>query len=106
MTNEELRDHVMERLAPLPLSVRGMFGGLGLYLEDAFFGMISDGRLYFRTDDDSRPDYLAQGMGALQPRWRPRGPKTIDRNSEVPVSVLRDPETLRAWALRAATARR
>ena len=83
-----------------------MFGGHGLYFEGAFFGVISDGRLYFRTDYESRADYVGRGMSALQPKHRPRGPKTVDRNFEVPPDVFADAATLRSWALRAARARR
>jgi DNA transformation protein len=106
MTNDDLRAAVLDALAPLPVTARRLFGGYGLYLEGAFFGVISEGRLYFRTDDGSRADYVARGMRALQPKHRPRGPKTVDRNFEVPPDVLADAATLHAWALRAAHARR
>jgi DNA transformation protein len=83
-----------------------MFGGYGLYLEGRFFGVISDGVLYFRTDDDSRPAYVARGSRPLQPKHRPRGPKTVDRNFRVPEEVLADIDVLREWATRAAAAKR
>lgn len=79
-----------------------MFGGFGLYLDGAFFAVISDGALYFRTDDNSRNDYVGRGMQPLQPKHRPRGPKTVDRHFEVPAEVIADDEVLREWALRAA----
>jgi DNA transformation protein len=101
-----LRDHLLAALDGLPVRVRGMFGGYGLYMEDAFFGVISDGRVYFRTDDESRQLYRARGMQPLQPRHRPRGPKTVDRNFEVPGDVLSEGKQLRAWARRAASLRR
>jgi DNA transformation protein len=101
-----LRDQLLAALDGLPVRVRGMFGGYGLYMEDAFFGVISDGRVYFRTDDESRKVYHARGMQALQPRHRARGPKTVDRNFEVPGDVLGDAEQLREWARRAASVRR
>jgi hypothetical protein len=41
-------------------------------------------------------------MPPLQPRHRPRGPKTVDRNFQVPQAILDDAAALRAWALRAA----
>jgi len=81
-----------------------MFGGYGLYMEDAFFGVISNGHVYFRTDGESRELYRARGMQPLQPRHRPRGPTTVDRNFEVPAGVLGDAEQLREWARRAASA--
>lgn len=106
MTNTDVRDDILARLAGLPVRARAMLGGYGLYLEDRYFGVIAEGRLYFRTDDESRPDYTAFGSVAFQPSSRPRGPKTVGRNFEVPAEVLGDPVRLREWALRAAAAKR
>jgi TfoX/Sxy family transcriptional regulator of competence genes len=84
-----------------------MFGGKGLYFDGTFFGVIFDGVLYFRTDDESRADYTSRGMPALQPpAHRPRGSKTVDRNFQVPPEVLADASLLREWAVRSAQAKR
>ncbi len=107
MAPREARDYVLAALEPVGVRARAMFGGHGLYLGDTFFGLVSsEGRVYFRTDDLSRPDYVSRGMGPFQPARRPVGPKTIARNFEVPPDVLADAETLAEWALRAARARR
>ena len=103
---DELVALVHERLEPLPITTRAMFGGRGLFLDGAFFGIVIDRKLYFRTDEDSRPDYQDRGMPALQPKYRPRGPKTVDRNFEVPSDVMSDDGLLKRWALRAAQAKR
>jgi DNA transformation protein and related proteins len=103
MADEALRDFVLSQLSELPgVSSRPMFGGHGLYLDGRFFGVISDGRLYFRTDEASRQRYLERGMPALQPKHRPRGPRTVDRNFEVPAAVLEDAAELVEWARQAA----
>jgi len=102
MSDEELRDRVLNLLGGLPVRSRRLFGGYGLYLQDKFFAVISEGKLYFRTDESSRPEYTRRGMPPLQPRHRPRGPRTVDRNFEVPTDVLEDADSLRAWAFRAA----
>jgi DNA transformation protein len=106
LEDTRIRDHLLDALDGLPVRTRPMFGGYGFYMEDAFFAVISDGRLYFRTDDESREAYRARGMQALQPRYRPRGKRTVDRNFEVPADVLDDPKQLREWAMRAAATRR
>jgi DNA transformation protein len=95
---------LIARLQPLPAQARAMFGGRGLYLEGRFFGLVYDGKVYFRTDAGSRGDYIARGMTAFQPPDRPRGPRTVGRNFEVPRDVLEDASLLQAWALRAAEA--
>ena len=99
-------DRVLRQLQPLPVTARNTFGGRGVYLEGTYFGFISDGVLYFRTDDESRSAYLERGMGELQPKYRPRGPKTADRNFRVPDEILVNAAMLREWAVRAAAARR
>jgi DNA transformation protein len=97
-------DALLAALAPLPVQARAMFGGYGLYLEGRFFGLVNDGEVYFRTDDASRPTYIARGSTAFQPANRPAGPRTVARNFQVPAGVLADAAELRAWALRAAEA--
>lgn len=40
---------------------------LTLYHKDVFFAVLDDDQLYFKVDDDSRPDYLSAGMHSFQP---------------------------------------
>lgn len=43
-----------EQLAPLgPLSLRRMFGKTGVFCGGVMFGMVQDGALYLRVEDDS-----------------------------------------------------
>ena len=104
--NAAARDALLTDLAPLPVRARAMFGGFGLYMEDGFFGLIADGIVYFRADDETRPHYESRGMTAFHPNNRPRGPNTVPRNFRVPPNVLANPAKLREWASRAAAARR
>jgi len=34
-----------------------MFGGVGIYCGDLFFGLIDDDTLYFKVDDSNRSDF-------------------------------------------------
>jgi DNA transformation protein len=104
VTDREILDHVLAGLLPLGVRSRAMFGGHGLYAGHKFFGLVNDGRLYFRTDDASRPAYLARGMQPFQPNRRPIGPRTVPRNYQVPPEIISDPEALLAWAIRATQA--
>ncbi len=108
MADEDLRDFLLEQLHDLDgVSARAMFGGHGVYLDGRFFAVISGGRIYFRTDEESRRAYTEQGMTALPPPpGRPRGPRTVDRNFELPPEILEDPAQLVFWARRAAAAER
>lgn len=105
---DEFRDYVLEQLAPSgKVSARRMFGGVGLYLDSLFFGLISDDTLYFRTDDASQPSYEQAGSRQFCPF--PDRPTHVMAYWEVPAEVLEDAEQLRLWtrgALAAALAAR
>lgn len=102
--DEPVLDDLLLALEPVGVRARAMFGGYGLYLGDKFFGIVNDGRVFFRTDEVSRAEYVTRGMPPFQPNNRPVGPKTVARNFQVPDEVLADSEMLVEWALRAAEA--
>ena len=92
-----LRDAVVARLDGLPgLRSKGMFGCYGLWAEDGlFFGIVDDGRVYFRTDEATRPAYDARGSTGF--RYAAGEPESEAYRS-VPEDVLADPPALLAWA--------
>jgi DNA transformation protein len=94
---DTFRDYVSEQLG-LDVLIRPMFGGYGLYRDDRFFGIVFQGRLYFRTGPLSRKKYLERAMKPFKPRAR----WTSKTYFEVPADVLEDRDTLRDWALEAA----
>lgn len=93
--DESFRDFVLDQLATFgEVECRQMFGGYGLYLDDAFFGILWRGRLFFKTDDRSRPKYTDQDMKPFQPNAQ----QTLTSYYEVPVDVLEDGDRLVEWA--------
>jgi DNA transformation protein len=99
---ESFAAFVLDQLSSLPgVAARRMFGGHGLYLGGAFFGIIHDGRLFFRTDEGSLGEYVSRGMKPFRPNPR----QTLKHYLEVPVDVIEQPPLLCAWARRAAEAR-
>ena len=76
---------------------RAMFGGFGLYLNDIFFAVVADGRLYLKVSDETRPDYEADGMGP----FHPDGHSAMRGYYEVPPRVAADPVLFREWVFRA-----
>jgi DNA transformation protein len=75
---------------------RRMFGGVGLYREGLFFGLIDDDALFFKADDSNRGDYEREGMKRFCPF--PDQPQYEMGYYEVPASALDDPEELAVWA--------
>jgi len=104
--NSEFADEAVERLQRLVpgLQARRMFGGIGLYSGELFFGMIAFDQLWFKVDDSNRADYEARRMRPFKPF--PNRP-TVMSYFQVPANLLDDPEELRGWAQRSvAIARR
>ena len=98
-SNSVFSDEVVERLerAVPSLRARQMFGGVGLYSGEHFFGIVAFDRLWFKVDDSNRGDYQARGMEAFKPfADRP----TAMSYFEVPADLLDDSEELRVWAMR------
>ena len=85
---------VLDQLAGLgELRSRRMFGGVGLYCGDAFFGLIDDGILYLKVDDTTRARYTRR-------RLKPFAPDGMPSMSyyPVPASILEDADALVVWA--------
>lgn len=97
-----VRADLLSRLnAIAPVSDRSMFGGVGLYCEGRFFGLIAEDVLYFRVDDASRPEYLNAGMGP----FAPFGPEKASKvHFRVPDGVIADKRKLKAWVIKAVDA--
>ncbi len=80
---------------------RRMFGGVGLYFEDLFFGLLADDAVYFKVDESGRNRYEKAGA---EP-FRPYGEGSVSMSYyEVPPEVLEDRDELRVWALEAIAA--
>lgn len=45
----------------LGITSRSMFGGFGFYKNSVFFGLIADGALYFKVNEDNKKDYERRG---------------------------------------------
>ena len=82
---------------------RAMFGGVGLYAEGLFFGIIAGDVLYLKVDEGNRGDYEAADMSPFKPY--PRRSGTMQYWS-VPVAVLESPEDLKLWVRKALAAAR
>ena len=104
MLDESFKEFVLDQLGALPeVRAKAMFGGYGLYLSDRFFGILMDGRLYFKTDEETRTAYVERRMG---PFIYEKARRTLTINYfEVPPDVLESREDLVAWARRAIQAR-
>lgn len=95
MKLDSLKDFVLDQLRELRgLACHGMFGGFGLYAGEKFFGIIFQGRLFFKTSEATREAYRARGMKHFQPNAK----QQLTSYYEVPADIIEDAAELIVWA--------
>lgn len=102
MVSHDFRDFVLEQLrraSHATITHRAMFGGVGVYGDGLFFALMDDDVVYFKVDDDTRPDFEARGMGPFLPYGDPERP--MRGYCQLPGDVLEDPNALGPWVYRA-----
>ncbi|MGE3536872.1 MAG: TfoX/Sxy family protein [Candidatus Tectimicrobiota bacterium] len=100
MPDDTFRTFILDQLSALgQVDCQRMFGSYGLYHDGVFFGIVSQGQVYFKTDPLTRAAYCARGM---QP-FRPNARQTLTSYYAVPVDILEDSAQLAAWARQAIT---
>jgi DNA transformation protein len=108
MKDQSFKAYILEQLEPLgQLRSRAMFGGVGLYHKDIFFGLLDSGdTLYFKTDPDSLPTYLEHSMTPFEVDLKTNNQGKTSQYSyySVPIEIIEDQEELVIWARRAVQA--
>lgn len=100
MPDDSFKEFVLDQLSALPdVRARAMFGAHGLYSGEKFFGILDEGRLFFKTEAQSQADYTARGMGPFT--YESKGKLMTMAYHEVPPDVLENAPELVAWAQRA-----
>ena len=93
-------EFVAEQLEGLGgVTTRRMFGGVGLYRGELFFGLIDDDTLFFKTDETNSAEYVARNMPKFMPPVnRPMSPMGYH---QVPADIIEDADLLVEWARKA-----
>lgn len=98
MSGDSFKEFVQDQLQKMEgVRCRRMFGGFGVYQDEIFFGIISHGQLFFKTDASTREQYLSKGMAP----FRPSEKMILKSYYEVPADILDDPDLLADWAKQA-----
>ena len=100
MTAQSIIRKLESGLTPLGVfRARAMFGGHGLYLDDLMFGLIYGGRLYLKTDEESRPAFEREGS---KPFVYDSSKGCVSTSYWLcPPAALKDAAKLHAWVGRA-----
>ena len=89
--------YILEQLEGLGrLRSRRMFGGVGLYSGELFFGLIDDDTVFFKSDASNSADYIARNMPRFMPF--PTRPEAVLAYHQVPADIIEDGEALGIWA--------
>ena len=98
---QALADHYVDQLSQWgKITTRPLFGAVALYRQGHVFSMVWHGDLYFKVDDESRPDYEKAGSHALGYANEGEG-HGLKSYWTVPADVVEDSELLSQWAERA-----
>lgn len=77
--------------------VRRMFGGEGLFRDGLMFGLVDDERIFLKTDDKTRPRFIAEGRGPFTYQMK-TGEGILTSYYELPDRLYDDPDGLAEWA--------
>ncbi len=96
--DESFKNFVVDQLRDLDMvEARRMFGGYGLYRDETFFGIIHQGKLFFKIDESTVGEYRKRKMKP----FRPNAKQTLKSYYQVPPDIIEDAGQLREWAARA-----
>jgi DNA transformation protein and related proteins len=103
--NESLAEWLGEALEPLGvLRFKKMFGGIGVYLDSAFFALIAGGEVWLKADAVNAPEFDARDCPFFTFEMKDRTATMNYRRA--PEDCLDDAEALRDWAMIAVGAAR
>ena len=92
------RDFLIDLFADFgPVTIRKMFSGFGISADGINFALALRAGLYFRADDQTIPQFEAEGSKPFQYQTRA---KTVTVNSywQLPARLFDDSEELADWA--------
>jgi DNA transformation protein and related proteins len=92
------RDFLIDLFADFgPVTIRRMFSGFGISADGTNFALALRAGLYFRADEETIPQFEAEGSKPFQYQTRA---KTVTVNSywQLPARLFEDPEELTGWA--------
>jgi len=97
--SDAFKTYVLDQLGDVgDITAKSMFGGVGLYHNGVFFGILAHDKLYLKVGAVNVAEYERVGMAAFRASRSRRG---TSRYREVPVSILESPIDLAVWARKA-----
>ena len=88
-----------------PVDVRRMFGGAGLFVEGLMIGLVDDGVIYLKADDQTIPAFEREGLEPFSYQTK-SGSRSLNSYWRMPERLYDDPDELAQWAAQALQAAR
>jgi DNA transformation protein len=86
-----------ELFAPFgPVTVRGMFGGAGVYADGLCFAIATGGEVFLKSDEENRARFAEAGSSAFV--YVAKGKPMATSFWRLPAEAFDDPELLKRWA--------
>ena len=82
-----------------PVYARSMFGGHGIYMQGLMFGLVADGVLYLKADEETGNEFLDKGLDAFT--YNKKGKEYRMSYYQAPEEALEDSEEMNYWANKA-----
>lgn len=82
-----------------PVGARRMFSGVGLFAQGAMFAIVIDDVLYFKSNDETRALFEAEGLSPFS--YNRSGRMVALSYWRAPERLLDDREEMLSWAMRA-----
>jgi DNA transformation protein and related proteins len=106
MTAKAIIEKLEANLTPLGVfRSRPMFGGHGLYLDDLFFGLIAYDKVYLKTDEQNRGDFVKAKAKPFSFESARKG-LVVTSYWQCPDAVMKEGRKLRQWIAKALDAAR
>jgi DNA transformation protein len=80
-----------------PVTIRRMFSGFGISADGINFALALRAGLYFRADEETIPQFEAEGSKPFQYQTRAKA-VTVNSYWQLPARLFDDPEELSGWA--------
>lgn len=91
-------DYVVELLgAQGSVTAKRMFGGHGIYRDGLMFALVTGDVLYFKTDDETRPRFVAAGSQPFSYENKRRG-LVATSYWQAPDDAMESPVLMQPWA--------
>jgi DNA transformation protein len=99
--SSEFSEFLIEQMSGFGnVSARRMFGAAGLYRDGVMFALVADDVLYFRVDEATRGDFVAEGLDSFSYRSK-SGRTAVMAYMRAPERCLEDIDEMAAWCRKA-----